>query len=186
MNIRGHWSVLLPTLLPIALGLYLLSYFSITPGETISKIQHVMSRQPPVEWTVAIDIVVWLILGFGLAMLAGRIAWLLTTRVEVLKNAIEHRTGLVHRYTTRIQFKDAESLSMYQSWLGYLLGYGTVTVHGRGTSTLTLKNVANARDLMLYIDQQMARNDTPPKPRPTPDRDVGDSDRCGDNVALAG
>ncbi|MFC4259707.1 PH domain-containing protein [Marinobacter lacisalsi] len=186
MNIRGHWSVLLTPFIPLALGLYLLSHFGVTPGQTLAKIQHVMSRQPPVDWTIAIDLAVWLIIGFGLFVLAGRIAWLMTTRVEVMKNGIEHRTGVIHRYTSRIQFKDAESLSLYQSWLGYLLGYGTVTVHGRGSAIVALKNVATARDLMLHIDQQMARTEAPAKPAPTPASATGANTENKDGMALAG
>lgn len=184
MNIRGHWSVLLTPLIPLALGLYLLNHFGVTPGQTLAKIQHVMSRQPPVDFTVAIDLVVWLIIGFGLTVLAGRIAWLMTTRVDVMENCIEHRTGIIHRYTSRIQFKDAESLSLYQSWLGYLLGYGTVTVHGRGSATVALKNVATARDLMLYIDQQMARTEAVTMPAPTPMTRA--SSKTDDGIALVG
>jgi len=186
MNIRGHWSVLLMPIIPLALGLYLLSHFGVTPGQTLAKIQHVMSRQPPVDWTVVVDLMVWLVIGFGLAMLAGRLAWLLTTRVEIMKNGIEHRTGVLHRYTSRIQFKDAESLSLYQSWLGYLLGYGTVTVHGRGSATIALKNIATARGLMLHIDQQMARTEALAKPAPTKAPAVGTNPETKDGIALAG
>ena len=183
MNIRGHWSVLLPPLFPLALGIYLLSRFGVTPGQTLAKVQHVLSRQPPVDWTIAIDLMVWVVVGFGVFVLGERLVWLMTTRVEVTKTGIEHRTGLLRRYTRRIQFKDADSLSLYQSWLGYLLGYGTVTVHGRGSATVTLRNVATARDLMLHIDQQMARTDivAAPTVRRTPDTGGSPAD-----VALAG
>ena len=186
MNIRGHWSVLLAPLIPLALGLYLLNHFGVTPGQTLAKIQHVMSRQPPFDWTVAMDITVWLIIGFGLVVLAGRIAWLLTTRVEVERNGIEHRTGVLHRYTSRIQYKDAECLSLYQSWLGYLLGYGTVTVHGRGSAKVALKNVTTARDLMMYIDQQMARSAAAPRPAPSPVTAPRNEQPSTGDVALAG
>lgn len=187
MTIRGHWSVLLTPLIPLALGLYLLNHFGVTPGETIAKIQHVMSRQPPFEWTIVIDIAVWLVTGFGAVVMAGRIAWLLTTRVDVAKNGIEHRTGLLHRYTSRIQFKDAECLSLYQSWLGYLLGYGTVTVHGRGSATVALKNVATARDLMMHIDQQMAHADAAARPTaPAVPVSRNTDEAKDDDVALAG
>lgn len=186
MTIRGHWSVLLTPLIPLALGLYLLNHVGVTPGETIAKIQHVMGRQPPFPWTMVIDIAVWLVIGFGVVIMAGRIAWLLTTRVDVDKNGIELRTGLLHRYTSRIQFRNAESLSLYQSWLGYLLGYGTVTVYGRGSTTVALKNVSTARDLMLYIDRQVARNDAPQKPLPTPDQDTGNTGQSENDVALTG
>lgn len=186
MTIRGHWSVLLAPVLPIALGLYLLNYFGVTPVQTLDKIRHVMSRQPPFEWTVAIDLMVWVIIGFGLTLLGGRIAWMITTRVEVCRTGIEHRTGLVHQYTSRIQFKDIECLSLYQSWLGALLGYGTVTVHGHGSATVILKNICNARDLLLHIDQQMAKLPVAPRMAASPSTPTRATAEKDAGVALAG
>ncbi len=158
MDIRGHWSVLLAPLIPLTCGIYLVNHFDVSPGQTLDKIHHVLSRQPPFEWTIVTDLTAWLIVGFGLFLLAERLVWLATTRVEVMKHGIEHRTGLLRQYTSHIQFKDAECLSLYQSGLGALLGYGTLTIHGRGSATITLPDVATARDLMQYVDRQIQRS----------------------------
>lgn len=157
-----------------------------TPGQTLDKVRHVLSRQPPFEWTIATDLAVWLVVGFGVLVLAERLIWLLTTRVTVLKHAVEHHTGLARRYTTRIQFRDVESLSLYRSWLGVLLDYGTVTIHGRGSTRIVLANVATARDLMLHIDQQVARADTQARPAPANIRQHPDTAAIEEDVSLAG
>jgi uncharacterized membrane protein YdbT with pleckstrin-like domain len=71
-------------------------------------------------------------------------AWLrrLTTEIAVTDRRIILKRGLIQRHTIEINMDKVESVDVDQSILGRIFDFGTVTVHGTGTSIEPLRNVS--------------------------------------------
>ena len=97
-----------------------------------------------------------MVLGFvGLAF--GLFLWLaawireVTTEIVVTDKRVLLKTGLIARRTTEINMGRVESVDVYQSILGRILAYGTVTVRGTGVALQPLRHIAGPIELRNTI-----------------------------------
>jgi uncharacterized membrane protein YdbT with pleckstrin-like domain len=98
----------------------------------------------------------------GLASIVGRIIfvavkeWLQQwiTEIAVTDRRVIVKTGLIRRHTAEMNMDKVESVTVYQSVLGRLLGYGSVHVRGTGeglghldyiSSPILLRNMITAK-----------------------------------------
>lgn len=74
-----------------------------------------------------------------------------TTDVAITSRRLILKTGLVARHTSELELTSIEAVNLEQTFLGRLLGYGRVQVHGTGDdvwiSPLIARPVQFRRDL---------------------------------------
>ncbi len=74
-----------------------------------------------------------------------------TTDVAITNRRLILKTGLVARHTSELELTSIEAVNLEQTFLGRLLGYGRVQVHGTGDdvwiSPLIARPVQFRRDL---------------------------------------
>jgi len=155
--IRAHWIVLLNGGTQVAIAFWLMVRFGVTPSGTAGKLDRLVSEFSfPVDWSLGADVAIWLLMVSGLVSLTHAAVYMATTKIRIYTRSIEWQTGLIHQHAARMQFKDAESVRLYRSWIGALLNYGTVTVWGRGAGSITMEKISNAKALMQHIDKKIS------------------------------
>ena len=77
--------------------------------------------------------------------------WKCTERTVTTKRVI-HKTGIIARYTNELKLDAIESVSFNQSIVGRLLGYGNVTLTGRGTECVKIEYMARPLDVKKRIE----------------------------------
>jgi uncharacterized membrane protein YdbT with pleckstrin-like domain len=97
-------------------------------------------------WSVAHLIffgILLLVVGVGLVFLVW--AWIRykTTECAVTDKRIIAKTGLISRNTTELFLDKVESLHVEQSVAGRILDFGTITIHGTGTTTEPIKSISS-------------------------------------------
>ena len=66
-----------------------------------------------------------------------------TTELAVTDQRVIYKTGLIARHTLEMNRAKVESVTVDQSLLGRLFGYGTVTVRGIGSALEPIRNIAD-------------------------------------------
>jgi uncharacterized membrane protein YdbT with pleckstrin-like domain len=66
-----------------------------------------------------------------------------TTELAVTNRRVIHKRGFIQRHTIEISRSQVESVDVDQSILGRLLNFGTVTVHGTGTTPEPFRFIAD-------------------------------------------
>jgi uncharacterized membrane protein YdbT with pleckstrin-like domain len=130
-----------------------------------------------IHWIIywpAIALRAWAVIALivlGLASIVGRIIFVLLalaaiffaikewlqqwiTEIAVTDRRVIVKTGLIRRHTAEMNMDKVESVTVYQSVLGRLLGYGSVHVRGTGeglghldyiSSPILLRNMITAK-----------------------------------------
>jgi hypothetical protein len=119
---RLHWIVYHRALVLVALGLLLL---------------YPWSPHLPKLWIFGCVAV-------AIGALAALPAWLArwSTELTVTNKRIVAKRGLIRRDSVEMLHKKIESLTVHQSLLGRLLGYGTLAIHGTGGGVEWIPNLA--------------------------------------------
>lgn len=84
-------------------------------------------------WVLAFDLVV---IGYVWTVVA-------TTELAVTDRRVVAKVGLISRDAVEIPLGKVESVSVSQTVVGRLLGYGTVIFHGTGGNVTPFKNIAD-------------------------------------------
>ena len=66
-----------------------------------------------------------------------------TTELAVTDQRVIYKTGLIARHTLEMNRAKVESVTVDQSLLGRLFGYGTVTVRGIGSALEPIRNITD-------------------------------------------
>jgi uncharacterized membrane protein YdbT with pleckstrin-like domain len=66
-----------------------------------------------------------------------------TTELAVTNRRVIHKRGLIQRHTVEISRSQVESVDVDQSILGRMMNFGTVTVHGTGTTPEPFRFIAD-------------------------------------------
>jgi uncharacterized membrane protein YdbT with pleckstrin-like domain len=74
-----------------------------------------------------------------------------TTEIEVTDRRIVYKEGFIRRKTIEMQMDKVESVDVDQSFLGRILNYGLVTIHGTGEGWQPIENVAEPLELRNHI-----------------------------------
>ena len=97
--------------------------------------------------------VLLLVVGVGLVLLAW--AWIrhATTEFAVTDKRIIAKTGLISRSTVELFLDKVEALHVDQSVPGRLLGYGTITIRGTGTTLEPIRDISAPLELRKQFMQ---------------------------------
>ena len=80
--------------------------------------------------------------GLGIVFLLWAFIRYKTTEFAVTDKRVIAKTGLISRNTVELFLDKVESLHVEQSVLGRLLNFGTITIHGTGTTEEPIKNIS--------------------------------------------
>jgi len=73
------------------------------------------------------------------------------TEIAVTNRRVIYKKGFIRRRTNEMNMHKIESVQVYQSILGRMLGYGTVTILGAGAGFETLRTIASPIELRNSI-----------------------------------
>jgi len=134
LRARFHWlytvyawgSLLLP--LAVLLGLY------------IHAGARAHDAADPLSWALFL-VAVWVIMGFitFIRMLLRK--W--TTEIGITSHRFVEKYGLLTMRTNEIALPNIEGVRVHQSFLGRVLGYGTVKIEGTGVDSVTTPSIAD-------------------------------------------
>ena len=88
-------------------------------------------------------VVVLGVIGIGLIFFLGTYVRYTTSEFAVTDRRIIAKTGLLSRRTIEMFLDKVETLNIDQGVVGRMLNYGTVTIHGSGSTAETFRNVSN-------------------------------------------
>jgi uncharacterized membrane protein YdbT with pleckstrin-like domain len=87
-------------------------------------------------------------------MAAGAIQWS-ATEITVTTRRVLIKTGVVSRHTTEVLLAKVESISIEESMMARLLGFGKVTVHGTGGTPETFERIAHPHAFRRQVQIQI-------------------------------
>jgi membrane protein YdbS with pleckstrin-like domain len=98
---------------------------------------------------LAIAAVIFALLGLSSALRAfTRRA---TTELAVTDQRVIYKTGLLARHTLEMNRTRVESVTVDQTLLGRIFGYGTVTVRGVGSAFEPIRNISDPLTFRTHI-----------------------------------
>jgi membrane protein YdbS with pleckstrin-like domain len=74
-----------------------------------------------------------------------------TTELAATDQRVIHKTGLLSRHTHEMHRVRVQYVTVQQSLLGRMLGYGTVIVHGTGSAFDPIRNVSAPQTFRSYL-----------------------------------
>ena len=127
---------------------------SLAPGETIVA-------RFALHWTAKGRLILGIVLipllvGIPIAIYE----WLRLRAIElgVTTHRVVRKTGIVSRVTEEIRLTAIETVDLYQSMWGRILGFGDVRVTGRGESSFVLSRVADPVGVKRAIETAYSAN----------------------------
>jgi len=79
------------------------------------------------------------------------------TEIAVTSRRVLIKTGVINRRTVELLLAKIESIGVYESALGRMLGYGTVIVRGTGGTPEQFDRVAKPLELRRQVQTQVER-----------------------------
>lgn len=119
---RVHWVVYLLPVLLVLPGAFCLGFSLVQP--TLVGVGVVL---------VLIAFVVWL----------NALLTRISTELAITDRRVISKIGFIRRLTSEINLSRVEGVSVYQSMLGRMLNYGTVSVTGTGGRIAPMRNIAD-------------------------------------------
>jgi hypothetical protein len=112
------------------------------------------------------------LLFFSVPMLIGGLVTKATTEVALTNQRVILKWGLVRRNTIETYLDKVESLTIDQSILGRLLGYGSVSVRGTGGGGTPCPGIASPQEFRRAVNEYVQNNRfasaNPTAPPPAP------------------
>ena len=143
---RLHWIVLLPALLVGSVldlagaGLIVGAFLAREPGGQLSALMIVP----------------------GIILMVGGAGWIASgaikrnaTEIAVTSRRVLIKSGVLHRHTTEVLLAKVESVSIEESLLARLLGFGKVTIHGTGGTPETFDRIAAPNEFRRQVQGQI-------------------------------
>ncbi len=93
-------------------------------------------------------------LGFLVAFIAELLTYM-TTELAVTDRRVIHKTGVISRETMEQQISRIDSITVYQTIAGRILGYGTIDIRGSGTSFTPVTKIAGPLNFRKAVQQAM-------------------------------
>jgi len=78
-----------------------------------------------------------------------------STEVALSNRRVLIKTGFVSRKTVEVTLAKVESVSVSESFLGRMLGYGDLMVRGTGGTTESFSKIANPKELSRQVQGQL-------------------------------
>lgn len=97
------------------------------------------------------------ILTLGAWLIVAILVWLHYKFIEqgVTTNRVIHKRGIIARNTQEIKLTAVESVYINQGILGRILGFGTVTITGRGISDIKMSWLHNPMSVKRSIENSI-------------------------------
>lgn len=116
-------------------------------------VKHIAWAGPIAGWTaVACGAI-------GLASVFGQLILNRCSEFAVTNKRVIIKTGLIHRHTLEVILDKVESVSVSQTVLGRILGFGTLTVTGSGGSSRPYMNIAQPLRFRAAVQEQVELQD---------------------------
>lgn len=90
----------------------------------------------------------------AVAVIAGGIIRRFAIEVAVSNRRVLMKTGLLSRRSIEVLLPKVESIGINESFLGRILGYGSVIVRGTGGTFETFDKIAHPNELRRQVQQQ--------------------------------
>lgn len=142
---------------------------SLGPGEEIiheATIHWIVYLWPMVAVVVGLAAAVlvwpWGLVALGLASLWLLVAWFMsrTTELAVTSRKVVAKWGFIARSTIEQRLEKVDSVAVDQTFLGRVLNFGNVTVHGTGINATPIKMIADPLAFRRKVEQAIeARRD---------------------------
>jgi hypothetical protein len=145
---RLHWIIFAPSIFVLALGIALITWARSSTEIPLG-----------VRFAAAFLIVIASILG------VKAFAEFATTEIAATTRRFVVKRGLLRRAVMEINAGQLESVRVYQSMFGRMLGYGTIVAGGTGSGIDPVAQVSRPLELRDALNQISAR--PPPEPRLT-------------------
>ena len=91
----------------------------------------------------------------AVALIGGGIIRRFATEVAVSNQRVLIKTGLLSRRSVEVLLPKVESIGVEESFVGRILGYGSVIVRGTGGSFETFDKIAHPNDLRRRVQEQL-------------------------------
>ena len=122
---------------------------SLSSGEVIHKVFQL-------HWFAKVPMYCWLVLGlvtFGLTWLLALYEYFRLRSIEqgVTNKRVILKTGIISRHTEEMKLSSIETVEIEQSIWGWMFGYGTVKLTGRGISDVKFRNI----DDPMYVKREI-------------------------------
>jgi len=92
----------------------------------------------------------------AVALIAGGIIRRFATEVAVSNRRVLIKTGLLSRRSVEVLLPKVESIGVDESFLGRILGYGSVIVRGTGGTFEAFDQIAHPNELRRQVQGQLA------------------------------
>jgi uncharacterized membrane protein YdbT with pleckstrin-like domain len=150
---RHHWIVLLgPLLVSLLLGvpgaLLLAGALASKSGKEVPAFASEIGPQGLAAVGGVLLVVALVIFAYGLAKRNATIMAVTNRRVLI-------KTGMTSRRTLDLMLSKVESIGVAESFLGRMLGFGSVIVHGTGGTPESFVNIANPQQLRRSVQEQI-------------------------------
>jgi len=127
---------------------------SLAPGETVLR----RGEWPFVFWLGAWAALLFLgIIVVGVFIFIGAVVKMKTTDFAVTNRRIILKQGWLTRHTAELAVENVEGVSLNQSLIGRLFGFGRVIVTGTGDATIVFPPMAHPVDFRRAIESARAQ-----------------------------
>jgi membrane protein YdbS with pleckstrin-like domain len=109
------------------------------------------SRQDNQSLSLALAIAALIFALLGLSSALRAFIRRATTELAVTDQRVIYKTGLIARHTLEMNRAKVESVTVDQTLLGRLFGYGTVTVRGIGSALEPIRNITDPLTFRNYL-----------------------------------
>lgn len=76
------------------------------------------------------------------------------TEIAVTNRRVIIKTGLTNRRSLEIMLPKVESIGITESFMGRMLGYGTVIIHGTGGTPEPFDKIARPNQFRMHVQEQ--------------------------------
>jgi len=143
---RLHWIVVAPALL----GGGMIDMIGV--GLVVAAL---VGRGPRGHASVPMIILGAVLMLLGSAWMATGIIQWRATEITVTSRRVLIKTGIVSRHTTEILLAKVESISIEESMIARVLGFGKLTVHGTGGTPETFERIASPHAFRRQVQIQI-------------------------------
>ena len=130
------WPVIVPTLILLGIGGYLVYTYAHTDTNNMKEIG------------VGLIVVAALVFGIGLTKRNA-------TEMAVTNKRVLIKQGVFGRRTLEILLQKIESIAVEESMSGRMLGFGTVIVRGTGGTPEPFKKMAHPLEFRRHVEEQV-------------------------------
>ncbi len=144
---RPHWVVFSPGFLTLLAAVA----FTLWASNIHSLRLEIFIRVPVYQ------VIGWVIFAIAVFRLAAATIFFTTSEYGITNKRIIMKTGWIERKSVEVFLEKLEAINVYQSILGRILDYGTITVVGTGGTQDFYINVPRPLEFRHYVQNQASQ-----------------------------